>query len=196
MNRIFFLSLVMFNLCLGSFSCGQDKPATTDAGATVTDKDNGVNLTYTDEDGKTQSLVDFRILKAILPPRLLGLERMSHTGEKSAAFGFGMSQAEARYGEGAKILKVQVVDGGSSGIANLGLAAWSQIELDKETADGYERTTEIDGFKAFEKWNKKTGSGELLWLYKNRFLITVQGAGIAADDLRKALHRLDYKDLP
>jgi hypothetical protein len=141
-------------------------------------------------------LVDFRTLKAIMPARLLGLERMNHTGEKSAAFGFGMSQAEARYGEGAKTLKVQVMDGGSNGITNLGLAAWSQIELDKETDDGYERTTEIDGFKAFEKWNKKTSSGELLWLYQNRFLITVQGAGIAADDLRKALHRLDYKDLP
>jgi gamma-glutamylcysteine synthetase len=146
-------------------------------------------------DGEQVEAMNFRDLKELLPTSLLGMDRTKHQGEKSGAMGFTISQAEAEYQEDDKRLKVQVVDAAQMGMAKLGMVAWTSIEVDKEGDFGYERTTMIDGNKAFEKWDAKTSKGELIILYNDRYIINLDGRNIDGDDLRKALKKIDLDDL-
>ena len=145
--------------------------------------------------GEEVEVMGYRELKEILPGRLLGMERTKHTGEKTSAMGFAISQAEAEYEDGAKSLDVEVMDAGQFGIMKAGVAAWATMEIDREGDTGYERTIEIDGHKAYEKWDAHSGEGELVLLYKERYIISLKGDGLAEGDLRKALNRIDYDDL-
>ncbi|MEO0873599.1 MAG: hypothetical protein AAFY48_03245, partial [Bacteroidota bacterium] len=138
---------------------------------------------------------DFRDLKDILPERLLGMDRTEHGGERTSAMGFTLSQAEAEYEEDDQRLDVQVVDAGQAGMMKLGMVAWASVSIDRESDDGYERTTTIDGHKAYEKWDSGTGNAELIFFYDDRYIITLKGDGVEGDDLRKALNRIDYDDL-
>lgn len=148
-----------------------------------------------DSDSEKVESMNFRDIKAILPSKLLGMERTSHTGEKNGIMGITISQAKAKYKEDDKSLEIDVVDSANMGIAKLGGMAWTAIEIDKETDNGYERTTEIEGYKAFEKWDSKRGKAELIWMYKDRYIITIKGYGLDADDLDKARRNIDYDDL-
>ncbi len=145
--------------------------------------------------GEEVEVMGFRDLKEIMPGRLLGMERTKHTGEKTSAMGFAISQAEAEYEDGAQNLEVQVVDAGQFGMMKMGVAAWATMEIDRESDTGYERTIEIDGHKAYEKWDAHSGRAELILLYKDRYIITLKGDGLDEDDMRKALRRIDYDDL-
>lgn len=149
----------------------------------------------TDENGEKFPAVDFRDLKALLPDRLLRMDRTSHSGERSGIRGLKISVAEAKYEDEDRYLEVALVDGGSLAIARLANLGWSMAEIDKEDTNGFERTTTIDGNKAFEKYNRKWEEGELIVLYQERFVVTLKGKGIEADDLRRALDRLDLEEL-
>lgn len=146
-------------------------------------------------DGEKVETMNFRDIKETLPGRLLGMEQTDISGEKNGAFGFSVSQAEATYEEDDRSIEVVIVDGGNIGLAKMGVAAWATVEVDKESKNGYERTTEIDGYKAFEKYDSRRDESELVWLYKDRFIITLKGEGVDGDDLRRALKRIDYDDL-
>lgn len=147
------------------------------------------------ENGESVEVVGFRELKELMPARLLGMDRTSHSGEKSGAMGFTISQAEAEYEDDDQSLHVQIMDAGDFGLMKAGVAAWATVEIDKESDNGYERTFELDGHKAFEKWDARSGDAELVLLYNDRFIITLNGDGLEGDDLRKALRRIDYEDL-
>ena len=146
-------------------------------------------------DGEKVETIDFRDIKETLPGRLLGMEQTDISGEKNGAFGFSVSQAEATYEEDDRSIEVIIVDGGNVGLAKMGVAAWATVEVDKESKNGFERTTKIEGYKAFEKYDSRKEEAELIWLYKDRFIITLKGEGVDGDDLRRALKRIDYEDL-
>lgn len=145
-------------------------------------------------DGDGTEAVDFRELKALLPNRLLGMERTDHSGERSGIKGLQVSVAAAEYEDDDRRLEVTIIDGGGFPIASIADAGWSMVEVDKEDRNGYERTTTIDGYRAFEKYNSKWEEGELAILIDDRFVVSIKGKGIDEDDLRRALNRLDLVD--
>jgi hypothetical protein len=122
----------------------------------------------------TAALVDFRVLKELLPESIGGLKRTSATGEKTGAMGMGISQATGKYeGDGQARLRIKLIDtAGVGGLAMAGMAL-AGLEVDKETDDGYERTSTVGGRKLFEKYNNRTKSGEVKLLVGNRFMIEV-----------------------
>lgn len=150
-----------------------------------------------DENGEKIVAADFRDLKALLPDRLLRMDRSEHSGERSGVKGLQVSVAGAKYEDDDRYLEVAIVDGGSLPLAGLANMGWqmAEIEIDKEDSNGYERTTTINGYKAFEKYNNKWEEGELVIMYADRFIITIKGKGIDEDDLRRALNRLDLDEL-
>lgn len=216
MYRNLSLLFLLSGLALFSFACGGDNKANEAADeadteisndpdeGNVKDLQNGLadafeeaskQLRENAENNENVEVMGFRDLKAILPDRLLGMDRTKHTGEKTGAMGFTISQAEAEYEEDDKSLDVQIVDASQMGMAKVGLVAWASVEVDREGDFGYERTTTIDGYKAFEKWNADSGTAELIFFYNDRYIITLKGRNVDGDDLRKALNRIDYDDL-
>lgn len=145
--------------------------------------------------GEEVEVVDFRKLKELMPEKLAGMERTTHSGEKTGAMGFKISMAEARYEDGESILRVNITDAGGVGMAIMGLAAWSAIEIDRETESGYERTTTIEGYKSFEKYDGNSRHGELSMIIGERFIVNLEGDNVDEDVFRKAVKKLKVSEL-
>ncbi|MBX2874218.1 MAG: hypothetical protein KTR30_19015 [Saprospiraceae bacterium] len=138
----------------------------------------------------------FRELQEILPKQLNGLERTSKSGQTNGAMGFKISQAEAKYqtNEGESI-EVEIFDTGGLKMGLMSMAAWASLEMDKEDDNGYERTSTIQGFKAFEKYNKRSQRCELSLLVKERFVVKATGKNMEMKTLKAAVKDLPLKKL-
>lgn len=140
--------------------------------------------------------VDFRSLKELLPADAAGLARTEATGEKNGAMGFSVSQAQGRYEKEDASIEVEIMDtGGVGGMAMMGMAAWAMADVDKETATGYEKTTRIDGMKAFEKYDNEAKDGEINVIVGDRFIVNVKGRNVTMDQIKDTLGDLDLAKL-
>ncbi len=141
--------------------------------------------------------VDFRKLKELLPESIKGMVRKEASGEKNGAMGFTISRAEARYsGEADESVHIEIFDtGGVAGVGTMTLAAWTMADIDKETDNGYEKTTKIDGYKGYEKYNNESKSGEINVLVGDRFVVNINGDNLSMDQLKSILSDLDLDQL-
>ncbi|MHB1224165.1 MAG: hypothetical protein ACYC2G_09020 [Gemmatimonadaceae bacterium] len=149
--------------------------------------------------------VDFRELRDMLPADLAGLPRAEASGEKTGAMGMTISKAEARYAadgdDGSSSppsLNVTITDvGAMRGMGMLGLAAWTMAEVDKETADGFERTTKYQGQPAYEKFSRSDDyrSGNIQVVVGGRFMVEVEGENLDFERIKGALDAIPLKKL-
>ncbi|MBC3786619.1 transposase [Spirosoma utsteinense] len=140
--------------------------------------------------------VDFRDLKALLPADADGLDRKEATGEKNGATGFTISTATGEYAnnDNTETIELTLVDGGGSPMM-MRLAAWSMMEVDKETDDSYEKTSTMGNYKSYEKYDNRDKSGEIAVLVNKRFVVTAKGRGISMDKLKATLEDIDLDKL-
>ena len=140
--------------------------------------------------------VDPKLLKAMLPADADGLKRKEASSEKNAMMGFGISTASAKYANDAgEQIDVEIIDVAGTGVALMGLAAWSMASIDKETEDGYEKTTEYKDHKAFEQYNTKSKNGEISVLVANRYIVQVKGDNVGIDKIKSVLNAIDLDAL-
>ena len=140
--------------------------------------------------------VDFRSLKELLPADADGLTRKEATGEKNGAAGFTISTATGKYAnsDGNETIELSLIDGGGSSMM-MGLAAWSMIEVDKETETGYEKTGTMGDYKSYEKYDNGDKSGEIAILVNKRFIATAKGRGVSMDKIKAALNDINLDKL-
>jgi len=169
----------------------------SNAEGTVTDAIKGlqdaVNKIKTDKDLKEP--VNFRSLKKLLPETLAGMPRTDQNGKTTGAMGFKISMAEATYKEGDKKLKVDIVDAGGIGGALMGTAAWSQLEIDEESNDGFKRTIEIDGNKSYQECSNSNSRCQLAMMVAERFVVSLEGRNIDMDKLMEIGKGMDLSNL-
>jgi hypothetical protein len=125
-------------------------------------------------------------LKAFLPDTLGGMPRTSYEAQRNAPIGIQVSNAKATYRnpQGGPELQLEVTDtGGAKGI--MALAGFANVEEDKQSDSGYEKTYHQDGRMLHEQWNKN-GSGEYTVVLADRFVVAVHGSGVANIDALKA----------
>lgn len=147
--------------------------------------------------GEAKPVINFRELKEMLPEKLAGMKRESSTGETTGMMGMNVSHAEGKYTNDDKSarMRINITDVGGFGPAMMGMASWASLEFDKETDNGYEKTTTVDGYKAYEKYNSKSKDGEVAVLVAQRFIVNANGTNVSVDDLKSALKDLDLDDL-
>lgn len=140
--------------------------------------------------------IDPKLLKTLLPEDADGLKRKEASSEKTAAMGFGVSTAKADYSDdNGQNIDVEIVDVAGIGVALMGMAAWSMASIDKETEHGYEKTTEYQGHKAFEKYNTDSKDGEISVIVANRYIVNVRGNGVGIDKIKSVLGDVDLGKL-
>ncbi len=141
--------------------------------------------------------VDFRKLKELLPEKAGGFSRKESNGEKSGMGGFNISRAEGKYEkEGESFIDVEILDtGGIGGFALAGLAAWTIAKVDKETETGYEKSTTIEGYKAFEQYDNQSKDGQLHLLVGDRYILNVSGNNVSMDQMKALLTDLSLDKL-
>ncbi|AZI32328.1 hypothetical protein [Kaistella carnis] len=137
-------------------------------------------------------------LKALLPEEILGLKRKELSVGDNAMM--QLASAEAKYSDGdQKKIKLEIMDGaGETGSVMVSILMMSfNMNKEKITETGYEKTAEINGNKAIIKENSGENyvNSSIQMVAKNRYLITLTGDGISYDDLEKALNQLKLSQL-
>ncbi|GBD88248.1 hypothetical protein BMS3Abin03_02183 [bacterium BMS3Abin03] len=143
-------------------------------------------------------VVNFRKLKELLPEELDGMKRTSSSGEKTNSFGIKVSQAEGEYNseDNRQSINIKIIDLGSmKGLAGMTAFAWSWAEIDKETDNGYEKTFEYKGHKAYEKYNSEYKNGEVQVMVAKRFMVEIKGNDVPMEAIHSALDKIDLDAL-
>ena len=135
--------------------------------------------------------VDTAKLQAMLPASLGAYQR---TATESAAMGQVGSSAEATYESGTNRFTLKVMDMSAMG-ALAGMGAAMGVQQSREDADGYERTSTVDGQMRTEAWSTSSGSGKYGVVVGNRFMVEAQGNAASIDDLKAAVAAIDQDSL-
>jgi len=133
----------------------------------------------------------------MLPESIGNMKRTSATGEKTAAMGMQVSNAEGRYENdqnGGVTLKLTDI-GSMTGLAGMAAYAWAATDVERESDNGYEKTSTFNGFKSHERWEKSSNSGEISVLVGGRFVAEVSGYNTSMDALKDAMGKVDLKKL-
>lgn len=137
-------------------------------------------------------------LKSVLPENLLGLKRVElSVGDASM---MNLVSAEARYkDENNKRIELQIMDGaGETGSAMVSMMMLGlNVDKEKITETGFEKSTEIDGMNAIisEDKNGENITSKIQLIAKNRYLLTLDGTGISYEELKTALSEIKMSQL-
>ena len=201
MNRA--MIVVGFSVCLIGGAGMAGAAATLDASnrATVLIHESLGALSEMSKDGSitnADGLIDFRVLKALLPENLPGLKRVEVTGQKLGPLDMTIAFAKANYtNEHNANVEIKISDMNSIGgqIMLSAQANWTAIELDRETDTGYDKTLLIDGFKAREQYDYAEKIGSILVVVENRLFIEINSMAVEPVALRALTKHLDFKKM-
>ncbi len=139
-------------------------------------------------DEKAVEPVSFHDMQALFPD-YGGWQKGKPTGEKMSS-PFKYSQAEVEYTKGESRIDLKMIDSGFNQLLLTPYAMFLTAGYEKETSDGYEKSTKVSGQPGWEKWDSAGKDGELNALVGKRFLVQLEGHQI---DDTKPLHDLAGK---
>jgi hypothetical protein len=72
---------------------------------------------------------------------------------------------------------------------------WLNIEVDKESSTGYEKTSTVGGRRVHEKWSTSGKHGEVQAVVGKRFLVEVDARGLEMNEVKALLSKIDLGKL-
>ena len=136
-------------------------------------------------------------LKPFMPERLGNFKRTSISVERNGAMGVQVSTGHASYQDADNNqINLEITDmGGAKGI--MALAGFANVESERQTETGYEKTYKQDGRLVSERWDNNSRNGEFSIVLGDRFSVKVSGYGSGLDInmLKAALGSLDLAGL-
>ena len=144
--------------------------------------------------------VDYKKLKEVMPAELAGVKRSNNEGQKTGIGEFVMTQATAEYqkqdpGENDPKITVELIDYVSATGMAEAMTAWSKMEIDKDSDNGFERTTKVKGQPGFEQYTNDNKSGQLQVWVNGRFYLNVQTTNLSAEDFKKLADSLPIEKI-
>ena len=138
--------------------------------------------------------VSFRELQAVLPD-FGGWEKGKPTGEKMST-PIALSQSEITYTKADARITAKVVDTGFRQMFFLPFTMMMAAGYEKETSDGFEKSTMVGAYPGYEKWDESSKRGELAVAVNKRFFVTVEGDNIQNTAvLRELMSKMDLGKL-
>jgi len=149
------------------------------------------------ENGEAVEVVNFRDLKDFLPTKIgsLKMDENDTEGQTSKIAGFKVSTVSATYRDADGRMEIKIIDPGSASSIVSMLAAWSNVEIDSESGNGYQRTLEYKGHKAFEQYDNKSKDGSFAVMVAKRFIVSIEGDNVEMDDMKDAIDDINIKKL-
>ena len=143
--------------------------------------------------------IEYDELKDVLPSNIRGYNKKNFSGDKVSVFGLNLSVLEQEYesNRGDGTLNITVVDLGSLANAALVGLDWLDLEVKSESSTGYEQTTTIDGYPAFEECDRSYGEDacSLHVVVAERFVVQLESNKMAMKDIRNVLDKMDIRKL-
>jgi hypothetical protein len=138
--------------------------------------------------------VDPNALQAMLPGAIAGYSRTSLESSGGGAAGINGSTAKGEYQAGDKNISMSITDMGAMGsIATLGGAL--NVQSNKQTATGYEKTQMVDGRMVNEEWDTQSKSGKYGVMVGSRFMVEANGSAPDIDTLKGAVAAINLAQL-
>lgn len=127
-------------------------------------------------------------LKALIPEEFMGMKRSSFNTTNA----MGVATCNARYkSEDGKELKVEILDcAGEMGANMYSMRFFGLWNFEEENDNGYQKTIELNGDKAIEKFRKNSNRYELTYFSNERFLVNLEGENIGIEELKQASKNL------
>ncbi len=140
--------------------------------------------------------VAFRELIEFLPGRVAGLKRREPKGESTTVGSWQYSQAEVDFDseDGSRSLEVGIFDYAHIPFLYVPFNAIIGMNVSKESTDGYQRSTKIEGSPGFEQWTR-SGKSEAVVLLADRFIVKAEARGMGEGAARKVLESMDLEAL-
>ena len=141
--------------------------------------------------------IDFRKLREAMPADLPGFEKEGGEGSKNSAFGINVSEAKQSFksADGSKRVRFEITDPGSLAGPFALAHMWLNIEVDKETSSGYEKTSTVGGRRVHEKWSASGKHAEVQTVVGKRFLVEVDARGLDMNEVKSLISKLDITKL-
>jgi hypothetical protein len=147
-------------------------------------------------DRKPVPPVAFRELIDFLPKTMPGMQADEPKGETTTAGSWQYSQAEVdfRSEDGKRNADVGIFDYAHIPMLYVPFTMILNMNVARESTEGYEKSVKIGGYPAFEKWNKD-GNSEIVLLVGDRFIVKSDTRGLGEGSARKIVEELDLKGL-
>lgn len=130
------------------------------------------------------------VLQAMLPGSVAGFTRTAVESSGGAAGGLGAATAKGTYTLGEQSFELSVSDVGAlGGLATLGGAL--NVNSNRETATGYERTSMRNGTMVEEEWDNSGRRGKYMTMIASRFAVSAEGSAPSIDQLKSAVGSVD-----
>jgi hypothetical protein len=140
--------------------------------------------------------VAFRELIAFLPKEIAGMKRDEPKGETTTAGSWQYSQAEVDFqtADGKRSADVGIFDYAHIPFLYVPFNMILNMNVASESTEGYEKSVKVDGYPAFEKWNKN-GNSEVVVLVGDRFIVKADTRGLGEGSAKKIAEDLNLKGL-
>jgi hypothetical protein len=140
--------------------------------------------------------VAFRELIDFLPKEMAGMKSDEPKGETTTAGSWRYSQAEVdfRTEDGKRRVEVGIFDYAHIPFLYVPFNMVLNMNVSTESTEGYEKSVKVDGYPAFEKWNRN-GNSEIVVLVGERFIVKTDTRGLGEGSARKIVEDLDLKGL-
>jgi hypothetical protein len=144
--------------------------------------------------GKGVEPVQLDALKPFVPEKFAGLPRTDLRTERSGVAGLMTANAEGVYGDASgKSAHLHVTDTG--GVAGLmGMAAWMNVQGEKENADRRESTRREGKRLVHEEVSKTGGTNKYTVVLNDRFIVEADGT-VDIGSLKSSMNDLDLGKL-
>lgn len=133
-------------------------------------------LAGNDPSQKPVDPVSFRDLQTTFGD-LSGWEKGKATGERMTA-PVNYSVAKVSYAKGDARIEEEISDSAFNQMLLVPFSMFLTTGYEKETEDGYEKSTKVGEFPGFEKWNNRNKHGELTAIVNKRFIVQVTGQNV------------------
>jgi len=140
--------------------------------------------------------VAFRELIDFLPKEMPGMKGDEPKGETTTAGSWQYSQAEVdfRTEDGKRSMDVGIFDYAHIPMLYVPFTMILNMNVATESTEGYEKSVKVEGYPAFEKWNKN-GNSEVVVLVGDRFIVKADTRGLGEGSAKKIVEELDLKGL-
>ncbi len=184
-----FVGLLAF--CGGNKAGKEAEKQTQEASKKLTEvakgfQEMGKQIKKSAEKEKNIELVDYKVLKSILPD-FEGWKKGNVKGEKSSIGAFSLSKAEATYTRENSSINLEITDAAKAKIMMAPVFMFKTVKVEKESDTGYEKTFQEKNYFGHEEWDKKDKSGKIVMIYGDRFVISADGNDIESMDVLKSL---------
>jgi hypothetical protein len=143
--------------------------------------------------------VGFKKLIDYLPKSLEGMKASEPEGETTSAGPQGQwqySEAKVNFrGEQGQSANAGIFDYAHISLMYLPYQMLTRMKVSKESTTGYERTTQMDGFPAYEEWNKNSKRSEMTVLVGDRFIVHTEVNDGEEGAAKQVMDRIDLKGL-